>query len=252
MFMNMSGDQTTIPTPPYATVGKVSEMFDLLNSRSFPSINPSDLQNRGFSAPDAFQVVATLKFLGLLNEDNTKTEQLPKIQQRGDKKAIALREIVTNSYRLLFSVIPEANKLTRDELHNEFMAIYKVSTRVARSAAPLFIWLCKQAGMDTKEDVIPKDRVSKFSNPKASSKQRVQTKTNTSNSFSMSTFGLVEGYQVFPIGKIKLLIPSEEKYLSPVMNGELKEIKKQIEAFINNVESKIEETPVGSGNQAID
>ena len=249
---NIMKSENNTPTPPYASVSKVNEMFELLNVRSFSSISPSDLKTRRFSTADAFQVVATLKFLGLLNEDGSKTDKLTKIQLRGEQRTNALKEIVTGAYKLLFSVVPEANMLSRDELHNELMAIYKVSPRIAKTAAPLFLWLCKQAGLDVSEEIIIRDQIPREKNRDITLKQERTSKAVTSNKAVQSPSGIDVGYQYFPVGKIKLLIPNEEKYLSVIMNGGLKEVKTQIEKFINNVENTSEETPAGSGSQAID
>lgn len=239
-------------TPPYASVKKVSDMFELLYSRSFQSLTANDLKDRGFSTADAFQVLATLKFLGLLNDDGTTTDKISKIQLRGDQKTTALKEIVTASYRSLFKVAPEANKLSRDELHNEIVAVYKVSPRISKTAAPLFIWLCQQAGLEVTNEVVTRDRTPKARSNSAPTRQEKLTKKDTPSELPQSPYGLESKYQSFPIGRIKLLVPNEEKYLSSILSGGLKEIKSQIETFVNDIENKTEETPVGSGSQAID
>lgn len=243
-------------SPPYASVNKTSDLFDLLSTHNFSSLTASDLKQRGFSTADAFQVIASLKFLGFLNEDNTKTDKLSKIQLRGDQKTAAIKDIVTKAYSALFSVAPEANKLSRDDLHNEFMAVYDTSPRVAQTAVPLFLWLCKQAGLEVTEEVNLKDRFTKNkvgARRQSIYKQKtvgvnIQTQARKNSSFFQDN----EAFHVYLIGKIRLLIPAEEKLINYVMDGGLKCVKIEIEKFIKHAEGISEKSPDGKGSLAAD
>lgn len=187
--------------PPYVGAPTLSRVFDMLSSRSLPSLTASDLANRGFSQSVSFQIVQALKFLGFLDGENKMTEKSKSLYVRGEERKSKLQEIVKSAYSKLFEVAREANLLPKDELHNEFLAVYGLSPRLASSAAPTFLWLCSEAGMEVKEEQVLKTRtvVPKVHSVGVTKTLKYNIKSNSSqpeNSSGYNTYPLKSGVVV--------------------------------------------------------
>lgn len=155
--------------PPYVSVSKMEELFSLLGNRSFSEISVQDLVARGFSTSDATQGIQGLKFLGVLDSKGKTTESMITLSIRGDARKEGLKNIVKEAYKNIFNTIPNIESLTRDELYNEFVAQYKLSSRLASTAVPVFIWLCKEAGIGVS------DKISLKSTPKITTGKKTKT-----------------------------------------------------------------------------
>lgn len=224
--------------PPYGSVRKLREIFNLISTRSFSQITIEDLVNRGFSKTDAFQTIAGLKFLKVINDDGTKTENLTKLQLRGKDRTDSLQEIIRVAYNKLFDTAPEANKLSKNELHNEFIALYKLSGRLATTAVPIFIWLCAEAGLEVVEEPDIRERISKQFLKKASSNKESSPKESIpqQGQIGMTTSLTPDsGFQAADLilehGKAKLLVPNE------LTEADVSKLVMQINIFANKVDT---------------
>ncbi|MFI5265506.1 MAG: DUF5343 domain-containing protein [Candidatus Levyibacteriota bacterium] len=208
--------------PPYGSVRRLSYMFELFSTHNLPQITPSLLQGRGFSGSDAFQTISSLKFLQIIDEDGNRTEKMSKLQLKGEERTKAILEILKEAYNKLFEAVAEPNMLSKDELHNDFISIYGLSGRLATTAVPNFLWLCKEAGLEASELVelkARKPRTRKLSeekknNPLTPSSNETRTPHTAQSSLNDN---LVE------IGEFKLLLPDEfdmTKVRKAIVKGE--------------------------------
>jgi hypothetical protein len=151
-------DINQLKTPPYGSVNRLKYVFDLFSTHSFPQVTSSLLKGRGFSGSDAFQTISALKFLGVVDAEGNKTDTMTKLQLRGEERTQAIAQIVKNAYLKLFETVTDPNKLSRDDLHNDFISIYGLSGRLASTAVPNFLWLCKEGGLEVTESSELKER----------------------------------------------------------------------------------------------
>ncbi len=206
----------------------------LLGTRSFKQITKDDLTDRGFSQIDSFLALSTLRFLGIVNnDDNTVTDTGNQLRMMGDEKKKALQVIVKMGYGKLFEIAPNANNLTRKELYNEFVGIYKLSPRVAGAAVPVFLWLCGEAGLDVQ---------------KAIQERKVQPRRD--KAITVKSSGMADQKKpaqalnenqdfVLPYGSIKLVLPNNDKARNALVDGQFKEVGKQLLELSKLMEDKV-------------
>jgi hypothetical protein len=130
---------------PYAPKSAVSEFFDHIRYVRTPGkIDSSLLQDYGISASQAFPLLSTLRFLGVIESDGTPTPAFRGLQTGGDEFQSALREIVQRAYSDLFSRL-DVSRDSRDKIKNFFSRNYSPAT--AERATALFLDLCGEAGI---------------------------------------------------------------------------------------------------------
>jgi hypothetical protein len=88
-------------------------------------------------------VVATLRFLGLIDENGTPTGEWNNIKQ--DYQA-TLKRLVEEKYSELFGLIP--TKLVNQHRLISFFCSSGFPVETAEYQAKLFVWLCKEAGIE--------------------------------------------------------------------------------------------------------
>lgn len=140
-------EDNKIEPPVYLSVKKLEKVFSLIAVRSMTSFNPAYFVTHSFASSDANLAIAALRFLGLIDNNSNSTSLMTKMGYKGGAKKEALAEMVKIAYGKLFENVPEAYAMDKDELHNDFMHIYKISARVASGAVPAFVYLCEQAGL---------------------------------------------------------------------------------------------------------
>ncbi|KKS83335.1 MAG: hypothetical protein UV59_C0042G0002 [Candidatus Gottesmanbacteria bacterium GW2011_GWA1_43_11] len=184
------------------------------------------MKNLKFSGSDASLTISALKFLGIIDSEGRKTEKMSLLQLKGEERCKAIKDIVSNSYIKLFETSPEANKLDRDTLYNNFIVIYGMSGRQASSAVPNFLWLCQQAGMDVSEPFEVKGR----SQRQNAAQMYLGDKTHTQkipNKKSPVTFDIEEEERIVELGEFKLQLPSDwdtAKARQGIAKGEFKAV----------------------------
>jgi len=75
---------------------------------------------------------------------------------KGDGKAEKLQELIKSAYVKIFNMLPNLEVISKNELHDEFMSVYGLSSRLAESAAPNFLWLCSLAEIKTGVNMSPR------------------------------------------------------------------------------------------------
>jgi hypothetical protein len=215
--------------PPYGSVTRLKYAFDLFSTHNFPQVTSSLLKSRGFSGSDAFQTISSLKFLKIIDDDGNKTDQMQKLQLRGEERTKGIAEIIKNAYVDLFNTIEQPNKLSKDDLHNDFISVYGLSGRLAQTAVPNFLWLCGEAGLEVNEQIelktrAPRSRSLDSSNKKASAPEK-------SNSFKRNN-SIEDHSGAVEVGEFKLILPSSwdiEETKRAVVKGKFAIIYQELE-----------------------
>lgn len=207
--------------PPYGSVTRLSYVFNLFSTHNFSQINSSFLKSRGFSGSDAAQTISSLKFLEIIDKEGNKTDRMTGLQLKGDERTKAILNIVKTAYAKLFDTVGEPNKLTKDELHNDFISIYKLSGRLASTAVPNFLWLCKEAGLEILESADIKER-----KPRSYNIDQAKTTKRTGSSEISNIHRPELGISV-EVGEFELILPKNwdiEKTRQAIVKGEFKTI----------------------------
>lgn len=236
-YINMSNLQESSEIkPPYLSIAKMQDLFELLTTRTFSSITFDDIAMRGFSRTDAFVAIQTLRFLGLIESDGKTVEDIRQLSMKGEAREKKLQDIVKTAYSKIFDTVADIELLNRDALYNEFLAQYRLSPRLANSAVPVFIWLCSEANIKLSNEIELKIRP-------------IQQKKQTKNSQKLPSEKPMQkkdkefadtdfDYHVFNISGIILKIPKTRKTDDVIVSGGLSEIRTKIIAFANQVELK--------------
>lgn len=224
-----------ILTPPYIPLTKLQRLFDLFETRSLSSLTTEDLISRGFAKSEAGQAIQALKFLGILTSDNKTTDKAVIFSLKGDQSKIKLQELVQVAYKNLFEINKEPYKLSKDELFNEFVAIYKATPRVAKTATPAFLWLCSRAGFPVADEVLQSmEKASKaaIGHPKKDNSKADISKIPTINHSAKTTTlsGYVNDIEISGTG-IRLVIPKTQETDDALMAGELGEVRQKLIKF---------------------
>lgn len=184
-------------------------------------------RTRGFSGSDAFQTIAALKFLGIIDKDGNKTDRMNKLQLKGEEHTQAILEIVKSAYKKLFDTVEEANKLDKDDLFNDFISVYGLSGRLATTAVPNFLWLAKQAGLEVSDAPELKERKNRAKN--LNPIQRLSEKQDVGAVLPPETSSLDSSVEV---GEFKLIIPSDwdqDETRKAIVKGEFTVIYEELE-----------------------
>jgi len=132
---------------PYAPASAVSGFFDHIRYVRTPGkVDSSLLQDYGISESQAFPLLSTLKFLGVIESDGTPTPAFRALQTGGDEFQAALGEIVRRAYSDLFGRL-DVPRDSKDKIKNFFARNYSPAT--ADRATVLFLDLCGEAGIAT-------------------------------------------------------------------------------------------------------
>lgn len=241
MGMNESHSPQSVKeySPPYVAVSRLQEALKLLATRSINQVTPQEFTARNFSKSDAFQTVTALKFLGLINDDGTRTGNITKLQLVGEERTKALQEIVKSAYSKLFTTVPDANKLSRQELYNEFLAVYHISPRLATTVVPAFVWLCKESGLEVAAGAELKERTARTKTQTPHEAKAIQK----SLSYRVSDASR-QGYEI-PFGNITLVLPNTEKAKTALLEGKFKEVAEKLTILSKSLEDSSESNTGG-------
>jgi Family of unknown function (DUF5343) len=212
-------------TPPYLSNSKLELLFEVVSTRNFQNLSPNDLQSRNFSNSDSFLGIKTLKFLTFIDDRGKVSDNMRVLFLKGEENQKRLQEIIKQAYHKLYARNPSAEKLSRDELYNEFISEYRLSSRVASPTVSAFIWLCRKSGLLATKDA-----------PNSTSKKISQRNTtaihkNTSEETNNKVKKIHSTFHTFNISGIILEIPKNHVVDEAIISGELAEVKKALDTF---------------------
>lgn len=224
-------NKSTKLNPPYGSINRLHYVFDLFSTHNFSQISPSLLRDRGFSGSDAFQTIAAIKFLGIIDSEGNKTGHMTKLQLKGDERTQVVLDIVKSAYKKLFDTVEEPYKLSKDDLYNDFISIYGLSGRLASTAVPNFLWLCKEAGLEVSEAPELKERRARVKNSDDTNKLPNRSIKKPESFHTPATPTLNVGNSV-EVGEFKLVLPDSwdrEKTRKSIVKGDFKAIYEELE-----------------------
>lgn len=135
---------------PYVPVSVLSGFIERIRRITAPpEITSRLLQESGISDADSFALLSALKFLNLIDERGAPTPEFRSLQTSGDEFKSNLHQIVKNAYSDLFAWLDPAVD-DREHIKNFFARSYSPAT--AERATAVFLDLCGEAGIPTKEE----------------------------------------------------------------------------------------------------
>lgn len=142
--------------PPYATVKAFSLIFEKIRDLNLSEVSNKFLENFGLKRFDRDSVKASIRFLGIIDDQDKTTDDYKKLRLEGEPFEANLREIIKNSYGRLLEVLDPPVK-SREDILNAMMTEYSCSKRIATSAVPLFLYLTQRAGISILEEINEKE-----------------------------------------------------------------------------------------------
>jgi len=197
-------------TPPYLSVAKIERTIELVSNRNFTEVNVPLFVGYGFNKIDAQLAVSMLRFLGVINEEGESTDLMPKLRLTGEARKTEFEKIVRAAYKKLFGAVDNPQNLPSDDLRNEFVVQYHLSSRVVRTAIPAFIKLCEYAGLKEEGSVV--GRIRRPAGTKSEKahqvKQSVQPKTakNASGRTHRYEDSSGDGHELISVADGRLLL----------------------------------------------
>jgi len=152
---------------PYAFTGNILDILHRLRDASLPEvINPGVVIKIGVSEGNAHRTVATLQYLGLIDEEGKQTKEMKNLAKAStaDYPSV-LAEIIRNGYARIFEIV-NPTKATETEIMDAFRGSEPASQW--KRMGILFIDLCKEAGIIPQETPTPERAQSET--PKKSSR----------------------------------------------------------------------------------
>jgi len=241
--------KTKSASPIYLSVFRLNKLIELVSNRTLSVVKAEYFRTYDFSTSDSFLAVSSLKFLGLVDENNTPTETMSKLRLQGEARKKAFKEIVQKAYKEIFSVNETPYNLSSEDLSNEFVAHYKLSRGLLSPAVTAFRFLCEEAGLLEEGSVTIQQKRPTDKTKSASGAPR--QKKSTTSSTETSTLE-VSGFAPVPVaeGRMTLIIPSKlkDKILDDeTLSKDWSTLRKQLHDFadkyIPKQEQKSEEKP---------
>jgi hypothetical protein len=170
---------------PYASTGNVMDVILRKRDRGLPNpITSTTLETISIPTGNVSRTLQALKFLGLMDEDGTQTEDFNRLAQAGEAGnayQIVLEEILRHSYERVFAIVDpdqDGDVAIRDAFRQ-----FEPESQRSRMVA-LFLGLCENAGI-----VQPKAKQQNAdeSKPNRSPAQRTRTRSTQKTARQPST-----------------------------------------------------------------
>lgn len=232
--------------PPYIAVKKIENLLSKIGSRSYTIIDKQILTGYGFSEGEASQALGTLTFLGIINTDKTvNTEVFNSISVKNpEKKTEAIKNMVESAYSKLFEAFPDVANASTTDIHDEMKRVYSLSTRLASTAVPAFVYLCELSGLREKAET--KTAYKQVSTSAASSKKTHPVKSSLPSQESvLQTSGAV--VIDFLDGEIKLALP-QKALTNPSLIDEYKILVSAVNTFAEKYKESIAPAPASNND----
>lgn len=178
-----------MPTFPYAQpIGALGTMIDQLRKRFPEKIDSGVLKKLGIAPNNESYIINTLKFLGIIDREGSRTEDAHNLFVKGeDEFHEGLAEVIQSAYKPLFDLHDEsAWTLEKSKLVNFIRTEDKSTDLVGGRQADTFVRLAeiagKRQGLSTNSDsVAPKKEAAKrtAAKPKADKSKADRTEKPT-------------------------------------------------------------------------
>ncbi|MFA5127657.1 MAG: DUF5343 domain-containing protein [Patescibacteria group bacterium] len=225
--MNQENKQIT---PPYLSMAKLAKLVEIVKSRNMTQVNPTHFITQGFSQADAYVAINSLRFLGLVDDNNNTTDLFRKFQLVGEQGKKGMEEVIKSAYSKLFESFANGNPYdegNEDNLINDFMIQYAISKRIAGPASKAFVWLCEQAGLREQSIKIQERKIRVTSTKKLADKSNNKNKPQADTKNENPT-----GVALTLNGGIIISIPTTDIRTSQAIAlGELKSAVEELNKF---------------------
>ncbi len=136
---------------PYTTVvGKIATLFEKMKSTGVPQKASNNwLSQIGLKSSNDRSLIPVLKFIGFVSDSGI-PEQVWR-DYRGKDGDKILADQIMNSYKDLFNIFPNANKLSDDELSNYFSTKTDAGEQVIKKTVSTFKSLVELANFENPE-----------------------------------------------------------------------------------------------------
>ena len=133
--------------PPYVSYRTFRNFIDQLGPRVPARIDRSYWGDM-FSGSSGGHLMATLRFLDLIDDKGQPTERLkPLAAAKGDQRMAVLREIATDSFSFVLQGSPDPQNATYGQLEEIFQNKFPLSGDLSRKCLKFFIELSNDAGI---------------------------------------------------------------------------------------------------------
>jgi len=135
-----AGEGDKAASPPYISFLTFTNFLMWLETEGVPLQFDSSFWRRKYSGSTGFQLMSSLRFLGLLKGDKPQSALENLVEAKGEGRKAALRHVVEEAYgRVDFSALSRATpKMLDDQLHE-----YGLDGDTLRKAGSFFINACK-------------------------------------------------------------------------------------------------------------
>ena len=133
--------------PPYVSYRTFRNFIDRLQQR-LPSRIDRSYWGDILSGSTGTQLMAALRFLGLIDANGKPTEQLkPLVLARGEPRAQLLRNVTSQAYSFVLKSSIDMENATYSQLEDVFHNAFQLTDDVSRKCVKFFIALSGDAGM---------------------------------------------------------------------------------------------------------
>jgi hypothetical protein len=133
--------------PPYVSYRTFCNFIDGLQQR-MPSRIDRSYWGDMFSGSNGTQLMAALRFLGLIDANGKPMERLKQLAAaKGESKARLLREIATESFDFALRGSLDLESATYAQLEEAFHSTFQLTDDVSRKCVKFFIAIVSDAGM---------------------------------------------------------------------------------------------------------
>jgi Family of unknown function (DUF5343) len=159
-------------SPPYATFSAFINFLNKLRETVVPSrIDPTVFGNASGSL--SYSIISTLKFLKLIDESGTPSEQFIELANAtDDARPALLKAIIVKGYPALFKSTVHLTTMTAGQFDEHIRQEYGASGSTIDKVALFFIAACKAADIPVSAHLQNRKPIATSSTAKKSAKQR--------------------------------------------------------------------------------
>lgn len=144
----MVSETTRKRLPPYISYRSFSHFIIWLREGGIPARIDRSFWGQRFSGSNGQQLIAALRFLGLIDSSNIPSPRLRElVSARDNHRGDVLRQICTDAYLFLLGSTFEPQLATYAQLQELFHSVYQLTDDVARKCIKFFTELAQEAGI---------------------------------------------------------------------------------------------------------
>jgi hypothetical protein len=144
----MTTDKGRKHLPPYVSYRTFRNFIDRLQQQTIPQRIDRSYWGDLLSGSTGTQLMAALRFLGLIDANGRPTERLkPLVPARGDRRAQLLREVARDAFDFVLSSNLDLQSATYSQLMEAFHNTFQLTDDVSRKCVKFFIAMVDDAGM---------------------------------------------------------------------------------------------------------